>query len=71
VDTFEGLREMVDGAGGFALAPWCGRTECEVRVQDETKATVRVLAFDQPDESGQCIVCGRPSRKRVHFAKAY
>jgi prolyl-tRNA synthetase len=61
----------VEGPGGFVLAPWCGRTACEVKVQDETKATIRILAFDQPDESGRCVVCGEPSRKRVHFAKAY
>jgi prolyl-tRNA synthetase len=71
VDTYDELRGTVDGPGGFVLAPWCGRTPCEVKVQEETKATIRVLAFDQPDEEGRCVVCGQPSSKRVHFAKAY
>ena len=71
VDTYEDLRATVDGPGGFVLAHWCGSTACEVKVQDETKATIRVLAFDQPEESGRCVVCAQPSRKRVHFAKAY
>ncbi|HEX5041853.1 MAG TPA: proline--tRNA ligase [Candidatus Polarisedimenticolaceae bacterium] len=71
VDTYDELKAMMEGSGGFVLAPWCGSTACEVKVQDETKATIRVLAFDQPEESGRCVVCGQPSRKRVHFAKAY
>jgi len=71
VENYDDLKATVDGPGGFVLAHWCGRTECEVKVQEETKATIRVLAFDQPDESGPCVVCGRPSNKRVHFAKAY
>jgi len=71
VENYDDLKATVDGPGGFVLAHWCGRTECEVKVQEETKATIRVLAFDQPDESGPCVVCGQPSNKRVHFAKAY
>ncbi len=71
VDTYDDLKATVEGPGGFVLAPWCGRTVCEVKIQDETKATIRVLAFDQPDEAGRCVVCGEPSPKRVHFAKAY
>jgi len=71
VDTYDDLKATVEGPGGFVLAPWCGSTACEVKVQDEIKATIRILAFDQPEESGRCVVCGQPSRKRVHFAKAY
>jgi len=71
VDTYDDLKATVEGPGGFVLAPWCGSTDCEVKVQDEIKATIRILAFDQPEESGRCVVCGQPSRKRVHFAKAY
>jgi prolyl-tRNA synthetase len=71
VDSYDELRATVEGPGGFVLAPWCGSTACETKVHDETKATIRVLAFDQPDEAGRCVVCGQPSHKRVHFAKAY
>jgi hypothetical protein len=49
VDTYDDLKATVEGPGGFVLAPWCGSTACEVKVQDETKATIRILAFDQPE----------------------
>ena len=70
-------RRILDGLGrikapdGFLLCHWCGSAECEAKIQEETKATIRCLAFDQPEESGSCIKCGEPSNKRAHFAKAY
>jgi len=71
VDSYREFQERNEGAGGFLLAHWCGSTECETAVQDDTKATVRCLAFDQPREEGACVRCGRPSPRRVHFARAY
>jgi hypothetical protein len=40
-------------------------------VQDETKATIRLLAFDHSAERGRCVRCGGESGRRVHFARAY
>ena len=53
------------------MAPWCGDAECERQVSDETGATIRVIPFDSPDEAGKCLVDGRPSERRVLFARAY
>jgi prolyl-tRNA synthetase len=71
VDDYDDFRARVEDPGGFLLAHWCGDAACEVKVQEETKATIRCLAFDQPEEPGKCIVCGGASPKRAHFAKAY
>ncbi len=71
VESYDELKARIDSPGGFLLAHWCGNAACEGRVQEETKATIRCLAFDQPDERGRCIVCGEASGKRAHFAKAY
>ncbi len=71
VDTYDEFRARIESPGGFLLAHWCGSPACETRVKDDTKATIRCLAFAQPDESGRCVVCGRPSPKRAHFARAY
>jgi prolyl-tRNA synthetase len=71
VDDYDAFKARLESAGGFLLAPWCGETACEVAIQEETKATVRVLAFDQPAEAGSCVRCRKPSARRVHFAKAY
>ena len=71
VDDYETFKREVDERGGFLLAHWCGDPACEERVKDETQATIRCLALDQPDERGRCIVCGEESRQRAHFARAY
>lgn len=56
---------------GWALAYWCGRTDCEAKVKDETKATTRCMPLDQEESDGTCIVCGEPAKKKVYFARAY
>jgi prolyl-tRNA synthetase len=71
VDTYDDFRAIADGAGGFLMAPWCGSAECEARINNETGATIRVIPFDSPDEPGACLIDGRPSPRRVLFARAY
>lgn len=55
----------------FVLAHWCGDTEVEKQIKEETGATIRCIPFNQPKEAGICIKSGRPSNRRVLFAKAY
>ncbi len=57
--------------GGFALAHWCGKSECESWPAENLSVTIRCIPFDGEEESGSCIVCGEPSTKRVVFAKSY
>ena len=71
VNSYDEFKEKLDGTGGFALAHWCGDTACETIIQEETKATVRVITFDGKPEAGPCIRCNGASKRRVHFAKAY
>ena len=71
VDSLGGMREILDADGGFVMAPWCGSAECERTVSAETQASIRVIPFDSPDEPGACVADGRPSERRVLFARAY
>jgi prolyl-tRNA synthetase len=66
---YEDLKNMV--ADGWAFSYWCESKECETRVKEDTKATTRNIPFEQPSEAGKCIVCGKPSKRKVYFAKAY
>jgi prolyl-tRNA synthetase len=70
-DTLGTMSEILDGPGGFIMAPWCGSAACEKAVSAENGATIRVIPFDSPDEAGACIVDGAPSERRVLFARAY
>ncbi len=71
VDDEETFRAKLEDPGGFLLAHHCGERECEERIQAETKATIRCIPFDAEQEEGKCLFCGKPSHKRVIFAKAY
>jgi prolyl-tRNA synthetase len=71
VDTLREMREILDGDGGFLMAPWCGSADCERTISTETGASIRVIPFDSPDEPGACVADGRPSERRVLFARAY
>ncbi len=71
VDTFAEFAAALAQERGFLLAHWCGDGACERKLKDETGATMRCLPLDAPEEAGQCVVCGRPSRARAVFARAY
>jgi prolyl-tRNA synthetase len=71
VESYEEFKQVLEGKGGFVLAHYDGTSETEERIKEETKATIRCLALAEPEEEGVCIVTGRPSKRRAHFAKAY
>ena len=60
-----------DDAGLTGTKEGCGSGECEKAVSAQNGATIRVIPFDSPDESGVCVMDGRPSDRRVLFARAY
>lgn len=71
VDTLDEFKKVLDGKGGFVLAHWDGTAETELKIKEETKATVRCIPLDAQEEAGNCIYSGQPSKKRVLFARAY
>lgn len=56
---------------GFAYSFWCGSAECEQRIKEDTKATLRCIPLEQPAGSGSCVYCGKPANEKAFFAKAY
>jgi len=71
VDDYAELKQRLEEDGGFYWIHWNGKRESEDRLQNETKATIRVLPLDGKQESGTCILTGEPSSQRVLVAKAY
>lgn len=71
VDNWEDFIARLDSTGGFILAHWDGTVETEEKIKEETKATIRCIPFDSPEEEGKCIYTGKPSKRRVLFARSY
>ena len=70
-DTWEEFNRILDEEGGFILAHWDGTPETEEAIKEKTKATIRCIQFDAPEEDGKCIFSGKPSKRRVVFARSY
>jgi prolyl-tRNA synthetase len=71
VDTWDAFKEVLNEKGGFISAHWDGTSETELKIKEETQATIRCIPFDRKTEEGVCVFTGRPSKGRVLFAKAY
>jgi prolyl-tRNA synthetase len=64
-------KEKPEIHGGFALCHWDGTNETEAEIKEQLKVTIRCIPFDSPDEPGACVWSGKPSTRRVIFAKSY
>jgi prolyl-tRNA synthetase len=71
VSSWDEFQQIMAGRRGFIIAGWCGDAECEARIKQETKATVRVIPLEGEARAGSCVRCGRPSEREVYFAQAY
>lgn len=70
VDTYEEFKEQIE-KGGFILAHWDGTPETEEKIKAETKATIRCIPLEGDTTPGTCMVTGKPSARRVIFARSY
>ena len=71
VDTFEEFKQVLEEKGGFIYAHWDGTEETEDKIKELTKASIRCIPNDTEDEDGVCVYSGKPSKRKVLFAKAY
>ncbi len=70
-DSMEKLISILDSTGGFVYAHWDGTAETEAKIKEMTKATIRCIPLNNPQEEGKCILTGKPSKERVIFSRAY
>lgn len=71
VDSYDDFKTVLEEKGGFIMAHWDGTSETELKVKEETKATIRCIPIEGDLTPGVCMVTGKPSKQRVIFAKAY
>ncbi|OFX75916.1 MAG: proline--tRNA ligase [Bacteroidetes bacterium GWE2_29_8] len=70
-NTWDEFVDIIENKGGFVYAHWDGTDETEQKIKELTKATIRCIPLDCKEENGLCILTGKPSSRRVVFAKAY
>ena len=69
---YEEFKEIIANKGGFVYAYWDGTTETELKIKEETKATIRCIPLPAEEVSeGKCIYSGKPAKYKVIFAQAY
>ncbi len=71
VDNYEDFKKALEEKGGFIKAHWDGTEETELKIKEETKATIRCIPLNNKKEEGICIRSGNKSIQKVIFAKAY
>lgn len=70
-ENWDEFVKLLDEKGGFISAHWDGTPETEEAIKEKTKATIRCIPLNNPQEAGKCILTGKPSSQRVLFARAY
>ncbi|HEC93428.1 MAG TPA: proline--tRNA ligase, partial [Candidatus Atribacteria bacterium] len=71
VSDYSEFKEVIEKKKGLIKAQWCGNKDCEDKIKEETKASIRCIPFEQEEVSGKCIYCGEESSTLVYFARAY
>ncbi len=71
VSDYNEFKEVIEKKRGLIKTYWCGSKECEDKIKEETKASIRCIPFEREEASGKCIYCGEESSTIVYFARAY
>jgi prolyl-tRNA synthetase len=72
-DSYDEFKQIIAEKRGFVRVKWAEDSEAELAIKEETKATLRVIPFDQPEGGvqGKCFYTGKPATCEAIFARAY
>ncbi|MDO8716847.1 MAG: proline--tRNA ligase [Dehalococcoidales bacterium] len=70
-NTWDEFQEIIEKQGGFVRTSWCGSVDCESKIKEKTKATVRCIPFQEGEGDGECVYCRKPSHHKPLFAQSY
>ena len=71
ISNYAEMKKILNEKGGFIVANWCEKEECENSIKNETGADIRLIPFEEYTSDNKCIYCNEHSKKTVIFAKAY
>ena len=72
-DSYEEFKQIIAEQRGFVRVKWAEDSAAELAIKEETKATLRVIPFDQPEGGvqGKSIYSGKAATCEAIFARAY
>ncbi len=72
-DSYDEFKQIIAEKRGFVRVKWAEDSAAELAIKEETKATLRVIPFDQPEGgvSGKCFYTGKPATCEAIFARSY
>jgi prolyl-tRNA synthetase len=71
ISHYDEMKRILKEKGGFIIADWCEKEECENNIKNDTGADIRLIPFNESNSKNKCIYCNMNSTKTVVFAKAY
>ena len=71
VTAYKDFKKVLKEKGGFIRACWCGSSDCEKNVKEETGATIRIVPLEKEKIFANCIYCGEEAKEVVYFARSY
>ena len=69
--SWEEVKEMAQGKGGFARTKWCGSLECELAMKEKAGVSSRCMPLKQSGTTGKCVVCGKECTTDIYWGVAY
>ena len=70
--TYEEFLDAAENKPGFIKAMWCGDSECEDKIKDETGGVKsRCIPFEEEHLADTCVCCGKPAKHMVFWGKQY
>ena len=69
--SWEEVRDMAQGRGGFARTKWCGKLECELAMKEKAGVSSRCMPLKQSGTVGKCPVCGEECTTDIYWGVAY
>ena len=69
--SWEEVRDMAQGRGGFARTKWCGKLECELAMKEKAGVSSRCMPLKQSGTVGMCPVCGEECSTDIYWGVAY
>ncbi|MBR3561648.1 MAG: proline--tRNA ligase [Oscillospiraceae bacterium] len=69
--SWEEVRDMAQGKGGFARTKWCGSLECELAMKEKAGVSSRCMPLKQSGTTGKCPICGKECTTDIYWGVAY